>query len=246
VIRLILLFAVVGSLAAQPGVDLAVGKKLFQGHCGLCHGQTGTGGKGPSLVQPTLAHAPDDKALARVIEGGIRGTEMPGSFGFTPNELNSLVAYVRSLGRIAVTPLPGDSARGREIYLTKGGCGACHIVRGEGTSLGPELSEIGASRTPEYLREALLKPEAAVPANYLTISVTTREGKTIRGMRVNEDTFTLQMRDAANRIYSFRKADLTAYKKEFNQSLMPSFAGRLSPAEIDDLVAWLASLRGGK
>jgi len=83
-----------GLLPAQSTDNLAQGKKLFQGHCGLCHGQTGTGGKGPSLAQPTLVHAPDDKALMRVIENGIRGTEMPGSFGLSENELANLAAYV--------------------------------------------------------------------------------------------------------------------------------------------------------
>ena len=244
--RFLLLFAFTGLLGAQNNPDLAQGRKVFQGKCGLCHGQTGTGGKGPSLVQPTLLHAPDDAALMRVITEGIRGTEMPTSFGFSPGELNNLVAYVRSLGRTALTPLPGDPARGNALYLAKGGCAACHIVHGEGGSLGPELSEIGASRTPDYLREALLKPAAAVPLGYLVVSVTTRDGKSLRGMRINEDTFTLQLRDPSNRVHSFRKADLAGYKKEFNQSLMPSFENKFSATELDDLVAYLASLRGGK
>jgi putative heme-binding domain-containing protein len=171
---------------------------------------------------------------------------MPGSFGFTPTELTSLVAYVRSLGRTAVVELPGDAARGKTIYQSKGACASCHIIHGEGGSLGPELSEIGASRTPEYLRNALLKPGADVPAAYLVVSVGTRDGKTIRGMRITEDTFTLQMRDSANRTYSFRKADLASYRKEFNQSLMPSFENKFTAAELDDLIAWLASLRGAK
>jgi len=108
------------------------------------------------------------------------------------------------------------------------------------------LSEVGARRTPDYLREALLRPGAAVPPAWLVVSVATRDGKSIRGMRVTEDTFTLQMRDASNRFYSFRKADLASYQKEFNQSLMPSFENRFTASELDDLIAYLAGLRGGK
>jgi putative heme-binding domain-containing protein len=244
--RLLLLFAVAGLLAAQSDAELAQGRKLFEGHCGLCHGQTGTGGKGPNLAQPSLVHAPDTDSLIRLIQAGIPGTEMPGTSAFSPTELLHLASYIRSLGRTAVAVLPGSPADGRKVYLGKGGCAGCHIVHGEGVGFGPELSDIGARRNAEYLREALLKPGAAVPAAFLVVSVTTRDGKPIRGMRINEDTFTLQMRDGANRFYSFRKADLVSYKKEFDQSLMPSFGNKLNAAELDDLVAYLATLRGEK
>ena len=243
-----LLLLAASALIAQstsPG-DLTQGRKLFQSHCGLCHGQTGTGGKGPSLLQPTLLHAPDDAALQNLILTGIPGTDMPGSFGFTPGELANLAAFVRSLGRTAVVQLPGDPARGRSLYQANGSCANCHIVSGIGGSLGPDLTEVGARRNAEYLREALVQPAAAVPPAWLVVAVTTKDGKSIRGMRVNEDTFSLQMRDAANHFYSFRKSDLTGYRKEFKQSLMPSFGDRFTAAELDDLVAYLAGLRGTK
>jgi cytochrome c oxidase cbb3-type subunit 3 len=224
--------------------DLARGKKIYEGHCSLCHGMTGTGGKGPSLAQPTLRRAPDDTRLAEVIKNGIDNTEMPGAWQLTDREIWQVAGHVRSLGRTAAAELPGDPARGRALYESKGGCAGCHIIAGAGSSLGPELSEIGARRSADYLREALLKPGAAVPEGFLMIRVTTRDGKVFRGIRANEDTFTIQLRDATNQFHSFRKSDLTAIKKEFNESLMPSYESTFNATEIDDLVAYLASLRG--
>jgi len=228
---------------APPG-DFAAGKKLYESHCSLCHGQTGTGGKGPNLAQPTLRHAPDDQQLALVIQRGIPGKEMPGSWQLTDHEAVQVAAYVRSLGRVAAVQLPGDAARGRALYEGKGGCAGCHIVQGIGSSFGPELTNIGARRNADYLRESLLKPGAAVPEGFLVVRVITHDGRTVRGVRVNEDSFTIQLRDASNHFFSFRKSDLTILRKEFNESLMPSYESKFSAAELDDLIAYLASLRG--
>ncbi len=159
--------------------DLERGKKLFQAHCALCHGQTGAGGRGPNLAQPALAHAPDDEQLAKVISDGIPGTEMPGAWQLDDREVAQVAGYVRSLGHIAVVPLPGDPVRGKALFESKGGCAGCHIVRGAGSSIGPELTDIGARRNAGYIRESLIKPGASVPPNFLAVTVTTREGKTI-------------------------------------------------------------------
>ena len=67
----------------------------------------------------------------------------------------------------------------------------------------------------------------------------------VRGVRVNEDSFTIQLRDDSNRFRSFRKSDLKELKKEFDVSTMPSYKS-LTAVELDDLVAYLASLRGEK
>jgi len=239
------LFAVLGaSLPAQTPDDVARGQKLYDNHCSLCHGQTGGGGKGPSLAQPTLRHAPTVDRLAEVIRQGIPGTEMPGAWQLTDRESMQVAQYVRTLGRTAIVKLPGDPARGRALYQSKGACATCHIIQGAGSSLGPELSEVGARRSPDYLREALIKPAAIVPEAFLVVRVTTRDGKTVRGIRVNEDTFTIQLRDAANHFYSFRKSSLLNLEKQFNQSLMPSFESAFTAAELEDLIAYLASLRG--
>jgi cytochrome c oxidase cbb3-type subunit III len=226
--------------------DLTRGKQLYENQCSVCHGQTGTGGKGARLAQPTLRRAPDDGALASVIANGIPGTEMPAAWQMTEREVWQVAGYVRSLGRIPVVALPGNAERGHALYDSKGGCAACHITRGSGTALGPELTEIGAKRSAEYLREALVKPGATVTEQFLMISATTRDGKAIRGERITEDIFTIQIRDASGRMQSLRKADLTNFKKLPHESLMPSYESRFSAAELDDLVAYLATLRGAQ
>ena len=224
--------------------DLAQGKKLFNGQCALCHGIEGTGGKGPALNQPKLQRATNEAALFKVIKEGIPDSEMPDFWQMTDREIRLVASYVRSLGRVNLVKLPGDATRGKQLYEKN--CASCHVVRGQGGIAGPELTEIGLRRSPAYLREALLNPQATLPEGFLVVSVVTANGQAVRGVRVNEDSFTLQLRDASNRLYSFRKAELKEIKKEFDVSPMPSYKDAFTAAELNDLIAYLYSLRGNK
>ncbi len=222
--------------------EVAAGQKLFESQCAVCHGQNGTGGRGPALNQPKLSRAPDDSALAAVIAQGL-GTEMPGAWQLSPREVTNVVKYVRSLGAQPQVPLPGDPARGAALYRANA-CAACHIIQGSGGGFGPELSAIGARRNAAHLRQSLTDPGAFVPAEYTTAEATTLAGKTILGLRANEDTFTLQIKTIDGRFHSFRRSELKSAKPKL-QSLMPAY-GTLTAAQLDDIVSYLASLRGTK
>ncbi|PWU01938.1 MAG: hypothetical protein C5B51_21875 [Terriglobia bacterium] len=228
----------------NSAADVKRGAQMFLGQCSRCHGTKGEGGLGAVLAQPRLRRAPDDESLFHVIRDGVKGTEMPPAFTLTSKEVWQLAAYVRSLGRVEAVSLPGDPRRGADLYGTKGKCGQCHIVSGQGESVGPELTEIGARRNAAYLRQALVEPEAAVPDGFLQVRVVTKDGRSITGVRLGEDTFTIQLADLTGHNYSFVKQDLKDLQKDFGKSPMPSYQTVLSAGELDDIIAYLASLRG--
>ena len=237
-------------ISKQTAEDRARGRRLFQGQCARCHGMDGAGGTGPGLNRSTLGRASDDQALFSVIKEGIRGTEMPAAWQMIDGEIWQVAGYVGSLGRTARVLLPGEPELGKQLYETKGQCARCHIVRGRGSSLGPDLTEVGARRGAAHLRNVLLNPggskarDSSGYISFLVMRVVTPDGREVRGLRINEDTFTLQLRDADNRVYSFRKNDLKELNRESGASLMPSYETIFSPGELDDLIAYLASLRG--
>src|SRR5215831_33869 len=90
----------------NPG-DLPRGEKIFVAHCALCHGIGATGGRGPALNRAELRRASDDQAMFRVIQNGIEGTEIPGAWQLSNNEIKDLVEYVRSLARNDAVKLTG-------------------------------------------------------------------------------------------------------------------------------------------
>jgi len=223
--------------------DLIQGQKLFTVHCARCHGAKGEGSRGPALNRAKLPRATDDAALVKIIDDGIRGTEMPGAGAMNEREMRQTAAYVRSLGRVPAKPVPGDPAHGGELYRSKGGCAGCHSISGEGGVVGPDLTTIGTSRSAAHLMESLVDPQAAVPEGYLLVTVTPKNGSPATGARVNEDSFSIQVRENSGRTRSFWKSDVANIERHRGKSPMPSYKGKLSEAELTDMVAYLASLK---
>ena len=239
-------------LVLPTAADLARGSKLFAGYCSRCHGADGTGGMGPSLARPRLRRAADEAGIIDILQNGVPGTNMAAAFWLSGREIAQVAAYVRSLGQRPEEALPGDPARGRDVY-GRSGCATCHIVNGDGASIGPDLSDIGAQRGASFLRQSLVDPAAARPERpmpyepysyeaYLMVRAQPRGGQEITGIRVNEDAFTIQIRDQ-QRLHSFRKRDLERLVREPGISLMPGYRDTLKPRELDDLVAFLMTLR---
>jgi len=222
--------------------EVARGRTLFDAQCAYCHGADGDGGRGANLARPALRRAPTDEALFRIVNRGIPGTGMPGN-AMSARETWQVVAFVRSLGRVKREPLPGNAARGAQVYETVG-CAACHTIRGRGGPNGPDLTDVGARSSPAYLRRSIVDPQAEVPSGFKQIRAVTREGRRMIGMRVNEDTFSIQFRDADGTLYSFFKEELAELATDDGRGAMPSFRERLEPTALDDLVAYLVSLEG--
>ncbi len=236
--------------------DLARGRVHYVASCARCHGVDGAGGEGPPLDRFTLDRAPDDAALVRIMSQGIPGTGMPGSRWLSEGELRQVALFVRSLAPTRpedAEVLRGDPSRGRTLFEREG-CSRCHTVGGVGTARGPDLTTVGARRGVDHLRQSLLDPGAALPrglsamprdfVDYLVVTVVDADGRRVRGARLNEDSYTIQIKDPRGTVRSFYKPDLRVLEKEFDASLMRSYADRLDETEIEDLVAYLASLTG--
>lgn len=240
-------------IPAMTDADLSQGQDLFQVHCSRCHGMLGEGGEGPSLKRPRLTHAPDDMTLYAVISQGIPGTGMPATWAPRPRDLWKVAAYVQSLGRLEAEEMPGDPVAGKRVYDNEGNCASCHILSGVGRGIGPELTEVGLRRNRDYLEMAITTPDADQPKiadptrgtlnSFLTVRVVSELG-TYEGMRINENEFSVQMRDLAGTIYSFDKSKLISYEKDFGHSLMPGYGAALNEQQVNDLVSYLMSLKG--
>jgi len=229
----------------QAPADVEQGSKLYGGRCAGCHGPSGDGGKGANLALPVLPRSRTDRELYRVLRYGIAETEMPGSSQMTDREIWQLASFVRTLGRVASEKSTGNVARGRDIvHGAKAGCLRCHSIglAGEG-AIGPPLTDAGSRRSPAYLRDRLTNPAAAVPDTFRAVQLETRSGAKVSGVRISEDTWSIQLRDFGNRLHSYWKQDLATLKVE-KRTPMPSYKTQWTPSELEDVVAFLGSLRG--
>ena len=260
-IGVILLFGVAVASAQQPDQerkppkenpyqsesDVARGKQLFMGHCAPCHGPAGNGGKGANLARPALPRAADDLSLFRIIRRGIPNSEMPGAWEMNDHEAWQVAAFVRTLGRNTVEEqVPGDPARGEQLVRRKGNCMQCHTIGREGGRMGPPLTDIGLRRSSDHLRKTLLDPKSTLPEGFAYVELTTKTKKRIAGLRVDEDTYTIQVRDLSDGLHSFWKSELASLQKDPKRTPMPSFKDTFSESEMQDVIAYLVSLRGLK
>jgi cytochrome c oxidase cbb3-type subunit 3 len=220
--------------------DVAAGAKTFRSHCAPCHGLNGEGGRGPSLASGVFFHGRSDLDLLNNISDGIPGTEMPGLF-YSPDRVWQVVAFIRSLNAGKGAGPKIEVASGAELFKSKG-CQQCHRVNGAGGRLGPDLSEIGRIRSVEHLRAALVDPNADVRQRYWVVSLKDASGRSQQGFLMNEDSYTVQFIDMGERLHSVSKSGLKDYKVE-KTSKMPSFKESLNASELDQLVAYLSSLR---
>ena len=242
-VRSILLFLVPLAVYAQSDTVLSQGRALFRGNCAFCHGLTARGGRGPNLVSAPLHHGDTDADLKAVVRNGVSGTPMPAFGDLAGDDIDALILYLRSLahGVERSKSVSGDARIGRTVYV-KSGCPGCHRVAGEGSVFGPDLSRVGAARPVEYLRDSIVNPSADIQPEWEGVTVVTREGKRITGVRLNEDTFTLQLRSLSQAFASFEKQDLRSVVYE-RKSMMPAYEG-MAPVDLENLLAYLATLAG--
>jgi cytochrome c oxidase cbb3-type subunit III len=218
------------------------GAKLYRSQCAGCHGPNGSGtGAGPSLTSGMFKHGGSDEGLFRTVSKGLPGTSMPG-FSFSGLQIWQLVTQVRALGIVhGVSPSRGDPKSGAGLF--KANCSNCHAVAGDGGRSGPDLTGVASRRSYTDLRTAMLEPDAEVESEFWSVAVRTTAGQTVRGIRLNEDTSSIQIRTDQGRLVSLLKHEVAGMDLN-RRSPMPSFKEKLSEAQMQDVIAYLMGLRG--
>ena len=236
------------------------GEYQFRINCALCHGLGAHGGgRGPDLTRAVKKHTHSDTEMFQVISNGIPGTAMPANgtngqgVGMTDREIWQIIAYIRSQEVKAPIKSSGNAAHGKELFYGDANCSLCHMIEGKGGRLGPELTGVGGSRTRAAIIDSVRNPSRRLasglteatkefPQEYETITVITADGKEIKGVALNEDSFSVQIMDTSEQIHLLEKDKLRSFQKS-RQSAMPVYgADLLSDKDLEDIVAYLTSL----
>jgi len=237
-----------------------LGEFQFRINCAFCHGLGARGGgRGPDLTRAHKRHGDSDADLFNTINNGVPGTAMPPNgttgqgVGMTNEEIWQVITYLRSVQVKAPAKALGDAAHGKELFYGDANCSGCHMVQGKGGRLGPNLTTVGGIRTPEYIVDSVRNPSRRIaqglleatkefPQEYETVTVVTADGKEIKGVAMNEDSFSVQLMDASEHIHMFEKDKLRSFTKS-RTSLMPAYnSSLLSDKDVQDIVAYLVSV----
>jgi len=216
---------------------IAAGRERYAAACGGCHGSTGKGGRGPRLSGVTRLKNMPDKKMFETIQLGVQGTPMP-PFSLPDAQIWQLVSFIRNLNATAIDQeVTGDGAAGEALFFGSAQCSGCHMIRGRGGLLGPDLSNLASSRTVEAIQESLKAPSAFIEPGYAGVAAVTSYGQRASGILKNESNYSIQIQDSQGSFHSFLKSELKELIRR-KKSLMP--APSLSEPELQDLLAFLS------
>jgi putative heme-binding domain-containing protein len=141
------------------------------------------------------------------------------------------------------------------VFWGKGQCGTCHMVHGKGGLSGPELTNIAGYRKTQSIIDALTKPyhkvyppggahllETPTRGEWRPVEVTTQDGRTVKGVLLNQDTHSLQIMGDDNQLHMVVRGKLRSVKVEPKSRMPTDVDKRLAPDEFKDLVAYLTRL----
>jgi putative heme-binding domain-containing protein len=217
------------------------GTALYRTRCSGCHGMDALGLRGPDLTSVMAAGVGDDE-LFQYVRKGVPGSEMPPSTA-PDDEIWQTLAYLRTLSAPAGAESPtGDAENGQRLFQAN--CRSCHRVSGLGGRLGPDLSRIGSARSRAALVREIRTASVFIQPGFEPVTLVNRDGQRIRGVRKNEDAFSIQIMDVGERLQGYLKADLREVVEE-TRSLMPDYgADRLNDRDLNDLLRYLDNQRG--
>ena len=254
------------------GEDVIDGAFYFRLMCWGCHAGQTRGGEAPDLFKPQWLYGWTDDGIFQTVFNGLPGTGMQKFGGKLSDEaIHMIVGYLRteqakaagvSLDEIKPTEdwtpyMQGDPKAGEEIFFSEGyACGKCHTVHGRGATgtgseIGPDMTYIARTRSPQFIIESTLNPRAYIAPEYEMITILTKDGKEITGRkrfqydhRGREDTETIQILDQSGTLWT------TYFKKDLISTSVPqagvmpeNFADILSVKQMHDLLAYLLTLK---
>src|SRR5262245_44252643 len=236
-----LLAAMLGLAVTAAGLaQERSGEALFRERCSECHGTDAKGVAGHDLTRLWTAGATDERVF-QTIRQGVPNTIMPSSTA-PDAEIRAIVGYLRGLGGTGASlPASGNAQNGERIFWAS--CGSCHAVNGRGGPLGPDFSRIGQSQGREALVKSVREPGSAIADGFKPVTIVTRDGQRVRGVRKSEDAFSIQMMDDGGHLRGYLKSNIRDVVSD-TSSLMPAFGpDRLSDGDLGDVIAFLNTLK---
>jgi putative heme-binding domain-containing protein len=229
-----------------PGQQQAIasGRQIFESSCAGCHGLDGRGAeRAPDISTRQQVVQLSDRELKEIIRLGRPNAGMPAFASLSDTQLDALLKYIRFLqGARAPVVLPGDASNGKQVFFGKGHCSDCHMIQGQGGFLAADLSSYAAMLSPAELRNTIVQPSENPATDKRMTNVTMRDSQMFTGIIRNEDNFSLQLISADGHFHFLAKSQIASTETHAEPLMPKNYGTILSPAELDDLVKYLATV----
>ena len=184
---------------------------------------------------------------------GVGSTQVAAGSKKSDDPIVDLNAIARTKGQVgkmsiedvilAIGDVKGDPKKG-EILFTKQGCVACHTLRSNESPKGPYMGQVGAILSRDQIAESILKPNASISQGFATVSVLTKDNKSLVGFITSENADAIEMRDISGKAYNFKVKNIKS-RTELKISMMPAgLANSLSISDFASLLSFLEAQKG--
>ncbi|GAA4305720.1 c-type cytochrome [Compostibacter hankyongensis] len=136
-----------------------------------------------------------------------------------------------------------DFKRGKELYSAIL-CSSCHSMRGEGGSIGPDLTQLGTRFSDKDILESIIDPSKEISDQYAAKNFVLKDGSTVLGRLVREDDgkyYVSQNPFAPQTLREVSKSEVVSVKNSESSIMLAGLINRLNPEELKDLMAYLMS-----
>jgi putative heme-binding domain-containing protein len=132
----------------------------------------------------------------------------------------------------------GDIGRGRLVFEKR--CATCHKLDGIGKSIGADLGSL-KDRSGQAMLTAILDPNLAVEAKFLSFTAATLSGQTYAGMLLTETGTSITLIGADGKEHILPRAELELLSGS-NRSFMPEgFEKDLTVQDLADVIRFIQS-----
>ncbi len=237
-------------LGLGPAPDRAAAAKgdpVYKQNCGTCHGPTGRGSQGPSLVRSVIVlHDEKGNEIGPVIKNGRPQAGMPAFPSLSKDDLSNIAEYLHLQVELAAnrgtynstygdlrSQTTGDPKRGEAFFNGAGGCNSCHSVTGDLAKIGSRFQQAAV------MQARFLWPAAQGPAK---ARITTPSGQTVTATIRTIDDFDVSFYDAAGQYQSYSRGQVKVEMEDKlagHRALLP----RYTDANIHDLASYLVTVK---
>jgi cytochrome c oxidase cbb3-type subunit 3 len=226
---------------AQTKANPAAGAQTFSRNCAGCHGSDGRGGeRAPDIATNRVVTARAVTDLEAVVKDGVPGKGMPAFAYLGEQGVSDVVAYLRVLqGKDIVVKITGDPATGKALFEGKAGCARCHMVKGSGGFLGPDLSAYASGIAPEEIHLDITEPDRRLQPTYAVADLVLANGTALSGTVRAEDNFTLTLQTDNGAFRTFQKPALKSIRHTSHSVMPKDFGTRLTAKELEDITSYL-------
>jgi putative heme-binding domain-containing protein len=235
-------------VSSAQNLPAGTGSAEFQRICSSCHATN-------IVTNQRMTRAEWAGLVSDMVSRGAQGS---------PEDLDKVVGYLAAnFGKSGPSPSapaetspPAPVAKEKETPLSEAElsrakelvqankCLSCHRIGDAGSYLAPKLTDIGANRSAQQLRDSLVSPDKEVFYENRLVRIVTQDGKTLTGRLLNHDSYSVQFIESSGQLESVKKAGL----REFTiiaQNPMPSYGDKMSADDLTILIHYLSSLKGG-